>query len=85
LDDATSAVDPEVEQSILSGLRNQRSGATVIVIAYRMATIAAADEVIHLDEGRIIGQGTHAELLKRDAKYRTLLTAYERESQERVG
>ncbi|HLR56024.1 MAG TPA: ABC transporter ATP-binding protein [Actinomycetales bacterium] len=85
LDDATSAVDPEVEQSILSGLRNQRSGATVIVIAYRMATIAAADEVIHLDEGRIIAQGTHAELLKRDAKYRTLLTAYERESQERVG
>lgn len=85
LDDATSAVDPEVEQAILAGLRNQRGGATVIVIAYRMATIAAADEVIHLDEGQIVSQGTHQQLLAKDPKYRTLLTAYERDSQERVG
>ena len=84
LDDATSAVDPEVEQAILAGLRDQRGGATVIVIAYRMATIAAADEVIHLDGGRIISHGTHGELLATDEKYRNLLTAYERDTQERV-
>lgn len=84
LDDATSAVDPEVEQAILSGLRNQKGGATVIVIAYRMASIASADEVIHLDSGRINSHGSHAQLLKEDPKYRMLLTAYERDSQERV-
>lgn len=84
LDDATSAVDPEVERAILAGLREQDAGATVLVIAYRMATIAATDEVIHLDSGRIHSQGPHADLLRSDAKYRQLLTAYERESQERV-
>lgn len=84
LDDATSAVDPEVEQAILAGLRDQDGGTTVVVIAYRMATIAAADEVIHLDGGRIVSHGTHEELLESDPKYRALLTAYERDTKERV-
>lgn len=83
LDDATSAVDPEVERAILTGLRSVNGGATVIVIAYRMATIAAADEVIHLDKGRVVSRGTHAELLAHDASYRSLLTAYERDTQNR--
>lgn len=83
LDDATSAVDPEVERAILSGLRSVRGGATVIVIAYRMATIAAADEVIHLDKGQVVSRGTHAQLLAHDASYRSLLTAYERDTEHR--
>src|SRR5699024_340525 len=83
LDDATSAVDPEVERAILTGFRSVNGGATVIVIAYRMATIAAADEVIHMEKGRVVSRGTHGELLAYDASYRSLLTAYERDTQNR--
>ena len=63
LDDATSAVDPEVEARILSALREQDTDSTLVVVAYRKATIALADEVVHLEDGRIVDRGTHAELL----------------------
>ena len=76
LDDATSAVDPEVEKRILAAIRSREGGATLIVVAYRLATIALADEVVHLDEGRVIDRGTHADLLARDAAYADLVTAY---------
>jgi ABC-type multidrug transport system fused ATPase/permease subunit len=78
MDDATSAVDPEVEARILAALRRQ-VGATVVVIAYRKATIALADEVVFLADGRIADQGTHAELITRNAAYADLVNAYERE------
>lgn len=86
LDDATSAVDPAVEQEILAGLQGDAAdgGTTVIVVAYRLATIALADEVVHLDGGRIIDRGTHEELLARDESYRDLAMAYERDSQSRA-
>ncbi len=92
LDDATSAVDPEVEARILANLRvstgstTQRSGSTtqgparettLVVVAYRKATIALADEVVHLHNGRIIDRGTHQELLSRNSRYATLVNAYE--------
>jgi ABC-type multidrug transport system fused ATPase/permease subunit len=83
LDDCTSAVDPSVEAAILDGLREQgresdRDGgrATVVVIAYRKATVALADEVLFLEDGAIAARGTHAELLERSAGYRELITAY---------
>ena len=67
LDDATSSVDPQVEQRILAGLRGGTSArgrrSTVVVIAYRRATIALADEVVFVEDGRIAARGTHAELL----------------------
>ena len=66
LDDATSAVDPEVEARILASLRDDVHGAAASprsVVAYRKATISLADEVAHLEGGRIVGRGTHAELL----------------------
>ncbi len=77
LDDATSAVDPEVEARILAALREGESDATLVVVAYRKATIALADEVVHLDGGRIVDRGTHAELLARSATYAQLVNAYE--------
>ncbi|TGN67002.1 ABC transporter ATP-binding protein [Nocardioides eburneiflavus] len=79
LDDATSAVDPEVEARILASLRDDVDGsaASLVVVAYRKATISLADEVVHLDEGRIVGRGTHAELLATSPAYAQLVNAYE--------
>ncbi|MEO9152801.1 MAG: ABC transporter ATP-binding protein, partial [Lapillicoccus sp.] len=84
LDDATSAVDPSVEQAILAALRESAAGTTVLVVAYRMATIALADDVIYLEEGRVVDHGTHDELLGRCAGYQRLVTAYAREAAERA-
>ncbi len=82
LDDATSAVDPEVEARILQALRTGGTGATLLVVAYRKATIALADEVIHLEDGRIADRGTHAELLERSPAYAHLVNAYEQAAHE---
>ncbi|WP_433237799.1 ABC transporter ATP-binding protein [Actinomadura nitritigenes] len=88
LDDATSSVDPQVEARILHSLREAQSlrddggGATVVVVAYRKATIALADEVVYLDHGRVTGRGTHAELLETSEGYRDLVNAYERAEAE---
>ncbi|MEU0571809.1 ABC transporter ATP-binding protein [Nonomuraea sp. NPDC005983] len=84
LDDATSSVDPQVEAKILYGLRDAAEASSVVVVAYRMATIALADEVVYLDKGRIVDRGTHEELLGRCLGYRNLVTAYEREEAERA-
>jgi ATP-binding cassette, subfamily B, bacterial len=87
LDDATSAVDPQVEARILAGLRSavqdSEAATTVLVIAYRKATISLADEVLFLDEGRIVAQGTHTELQEKSAAYRDLVDAYEKEAARR--
>jgi ABC-type multidrug transport system fused ATPase/permease subunit len=78
LDDATSAVDPEVEARILNAMRaGATSGSTLVLIAYRKATIALADEVLFLEDGRIADRGRHAELLARNPAYAHLVNAYE--------
>lgn len=84
LDDATSAVDPEVERRILAGLRDAELPSTVIVVAYRRATIALADEVVYVEGGRIAARGTHDALLGASDGYRNLITAYERDAAERA-
>jgi ABC-type multidrug transport system fused ATPase/permease subunit len=90
LDDATSAVDPSVEQAILAGLRESGHGlddtprTTVLVVAYRMATITLADDVIYLENGRVVDHGTHEQLLARCTGYASLVTAYAREAAERA-
>ena len=88
LDDATSSVDPQVEQRILAGLRRLGEGdggrgSTVVVIAYRRATIALADEVVFVEGGRVAARGTHEELLRTSPGYANLVHAYERAEAER--
>mgnify|MGYP001226904153 CR=1 FL=1 len=77
MDDATSAVDPVVEQQILRGLGEHVGGVTVVLVAYRTASIAMATQVLHLEGGRVVDRGTHRELLARDPGYRDIVTAYQ--------
>ena len=73
LDDATSSVDPTKEHEIRAALREVMAGRTTIIIAHRPATIALADRVVLLDEGRVADHGTHQELLARSDRYRAVL------------
>jgi ABC-type multidrug transport system fused ATPase/permease subunit len=78
LDDATSAVDPVVEQEILAGLRRDVH-TTLVVVAYRVSTIALADRVLFLLNGRIEADGTHGELVAHPT-YRAMLRAFDDEA-----
>jgi ATP-binding cassette, subfamily B, multidrug efflux pump len=72
LDEATSALDSEVEAAIQESLRTLMDGKTVIAIAHRLSTIAAMDRLVIMDEGRIIEEGSHQDLLKRGGLYADL-------------
>src|SRR6478672_6746985 len=67
LDEATSALDSEVEAAIQEQLANLMMGKTVIAIAHRLSTIAAMDRLIIMDAGRVLEQGSHAELWRRQS------------------
>jgi len=77
LDEATSALDSEVEAAIQEQLQSLMEGKTVIAIAHRLSTIAAMDRLIVLEQGQIVEEGTHAQLLARGGPYARL---WERQS-----
>jgi ATP-binding cassette subfamily B protein len=79
LDDATSAVDASKEHEIRAALTQVMRGRTTLVIAHRPATIALADRVALVEAGRVTELGTHAELLGRSGRYRSLLALAARE------
>lgn len=73
LDDATSAVDAAKEREILAAIGSIMGERTIVIISHRAATIALADRVVLLDDGRVVATGTHDELLARSARYRQVL------------
>lgn len=85
MDDATSAVDPSVESRILEALRDAELPSTVIVVAYRRSSITLADDVVYVDEGRIVAHGAHRDLMLEVPGYARLLQAYEEDAAERRG
>jgi ABC-type multidrug transport system fused ATPase/permease subunit len=72
LDDATASVDATTEARIRLGLREAMKGRTTLIIAHRLSTISLADEIVVIDDGRIVAQGTHDELLGTSAVYRDI-------------
>ena len=77
LDDATSAVDVQVEQEIHGGLKTLMQGRTTLIVAHRLSTIGLADRVVLLDDGRIVADGTHGELLETTPLYVEVLAQVE--------
>ncbi|WP_238364416.1 ABCB family ABC transporter ATP-binding protein/permease [Mesobacterium pallidum] len=80
LDEATSALDTETEAQIQGALKRAGEGRTVITIAHRLSTVADADEIVVLEDGRIAERGTHAALLEAEGRYWSL---WQRQASER--
>ena len=76
LDEATSAVDPATERRTTEALRRLSAGRTVITIAHRLSTAEHADRVLVFDAGRLVEEGTHAELLARGGVYAGLYESW---------
>lgn len=75
LDEATAYADPDNEAQIQEGLSRLAAGKTVLVIAHRLKTVEGADKIVVLDQGRVVGEGTHAELLAACPTYRAMVDA----------
>lgn len=84
LDDATSAIDVKVELEIHDALRRLFEGRTTLIIAHRLSTISLAERVVLLDDGRIVADGTHEELLRTEPRYAEVLAHLEEEDRKKA-
>ena len=79
LDDPLSALDTKTEETVTARLREVLEGTTTLIVAHRTSTVALADRVALLDEGRVVAVGTHTELMARSARYRWVIANQEEE------
>lgn len=84
LDDATSAIDVQIEQQIHAALSVLLAGRTTLIIAHRVSTISLADRIALVEGGRVIAEGTHAELLAREPRYQEVLAQTEEDARRRA-
>lgn len=68
-DEATSALDTETERRVMGAIRDAAQGATTLMIAHRLSTVVHADEILVLDQGRVVERGSHADLVARNGAY----------------
>ena len=85
LDDATSAIDVEIEEKIHTALNRHLSGRTTILIAQRVSTISLADRVVLLENGKVAVTGTHSELMANEPRYVSILAEAEKKEQQNHG
>lgn len=85
LDEATAFADPENEVKIQKALRNLTKNKTVIMIAHRLSTVVSADRILVLENGKLIEEGAHNELLKKDGKYAQMWKEYNRAVSWKIG
>jgi ATP-binding cassette subfamily B protein len=74
-DDSFSALDFKTDSNLRRALKNQTSQSSVLIVTQRVSTIKSAEQIIVLDEGRIVGKGTHAELMENCETYREIATS----------
>ena len=78
LDEATANVDPENEKELVQAIEELTRKKTVIMIAHRLKTVRNADKIVVIDEGKIVQEGKHEELIKQEGIYKTFINARER-------
>ena len=74
LDEATANVDPENENELMQAIQALTAEKTVIMIAHRLKTVEHADQILVIDRGKIVQQGTHAELMEQDGIYKSFIS-----------
>ena len=72
LDEATSSIDTRTEQKIQEAFRQMMQGRTTFIVAHRLSTIRGADRILYLENGRVLEQGSHKELLEKNGAYARL-------------
>ncbi len=85
LDDATSAIDVEIEAKIHDALAKHLSGRTTVLIAQRVSTISLADRVVLIENGVVVADGTHSELMANNQRYVSILAEAEKKDQQDLG
>jgi ATP-binding cassette subfamily B protein IrtA len=85
MDEATAFADPQNEARIQTALSELMRRKTVIIIAHRLSTIAEVDKIVVLDKGRVVGEGRHEELLKKQPLYRAMWQAHTAASEWDLG